>query len=35
MLIQRIASQTRSGGPANIKLERYTEALHDPTSGMT
>ena len=34
-LIQRIASHTRSGGPANIKLERYTEALRDPTSGMT
>jgi len=34
-MIQRIASHTRSGGPPKIKLERYTEALRDPTSGLT
>jgi len=33
--MQRIASHTRSGGPAKIRLERYTEALCDPTSGLT
>ena len=33
--IQCIASHTRFGGPSNVKLERYTEALHDPTSGLT
>ena len=33
-MIQRIASHTRSGGPTKIKLEQYTEALRDPTSGL-
>ena len=35
ILIQRIASHTRSGGPSNVKLERYAEALRDTTSGLT
>ena len=35
IFIQRIASHTRSGGPSSVKLEQYTEALWDPTSGLT
>jgi len=34
-LMQRIANHTRSGGPAKIKLERFAEALRDPSSGLT
>ena len=33
--MQRIASHTRSGGPNNIKLERFAEALSDLSSGLT
>ena len=33
--LQRIASHTRSGGPSKLNLEHYTEALSDPTSGLT
>ena len=32
---QRIANHTRSGGPADLCLERYVEALQDPSSGLT
>ena len=32
---QRIANHTRCGGPDNLKLERYVEALQDPSSGLT
>ena len=32
---QRIASQTRNGGPSKLKLERYVEALSDASSGLT
>ena len=34
-LLQRIASHTRNGGPENIRLERFIEALHDSSSGLT
>ena len=32
---QRIANHTRSGGPENLQLERYVEALQDPASSLT
>lgn len=32
---QRIATSTRCGGPKQLKLERFVEALHDPSSGLT
>jgi hypothetical protein len=35
MFLQRIASQTRDGGPSKLKLERYVEALSDASSGLT
>ena len=34
-LSQRIATQTRNGGPAKLKLECFVEALSDPASGLT
>ena len=30
-----MAAHTRSGGPSKLKLERYAEALSDPSSGLT
>ena len=30
-----MAAHTRSGGPSKLKLEQYTEALSDPSSGLT
>ena len=33
--LQRIASHTRSGGPDKLQLERFVEALSDPSSGLT
>ena len=33
--MQRIATSTRVGGPEQLKLERFGEALEDPTSGLT
>jgi len=35
VMIQRIASHTRSGGPDKLKLERYLGALQDPASSLT
>ena len=35
MFMQRIATSTRVGGPVQLKLERFGEALEDPTSGLT
>ena len=35
LILQRIASHTRSGGPSKLNLEHFTEALSDPTSGLT
>ena len=32
---KRMASHTRSGGPKQVKLQRFVEALDDPTSGLT
>ena len=34
-LIQRIATATRSGGPVQLRLERFAQALEDPDSGLT
>lgn len=34
-VIKCIASHTRSGGPSKLNLEHFTEALSDPTSGLT
>ena len=34
-VLQRIASHTRSGGPDKLQLERFVEALSDPSSGLT
>ncbi len=33
--MQRIATSTRKGGPEQLKLERFGEALEDPASGLT
>jgi len=30
-----MAGHTRSGGPKQLKLQRFVEALDDPTSGLT
>jgi len=30
-----MASHTRGGGPKQLKLQRFVEALDDPTSGLT
>ena len=30
-----MTAHTRSGGPSKLKLERYAEALSDPSSGLT
>jgi hypothetical protein len=35
LVLKRIATATRSGGPVQIKLERFTLALNDPSSGLT
>ena len=35
LLIQRIANHTRSGGPDKLHLERFVEALSDPSSDLT
>ena len=35
VFFQRIATSTRGGGPAELQLERFTEALQDPDSGLT
>lgn len=35
MCIQRIGTSLRLGGPKEIRLERFVEALKDPTSGLT
>ena len=32
---QRIGQCTRRGGPEKLKLERFTEALHDPSTHLT
>ena len=32
---QRIAQSLRQGGPHDIQLERFVEALHDTSSGLT
>ena len=34
-LLQKIANHTRDGGPSDIKLERFVEALSDPSSDLT
>ena len=34
-LLQRIATATRSGGPVQLRLERFAQALEDPDSGLT
>ena len=31
----RIASSTRAGGPKELQLERFADALQDPSSGLT
>ena len=33
--LQRIGQRLRKGGPMEIQLERFEEALHDTTSGLT
>ena len=33
--LQRIAKSTRLGGPSKLKLDRFTQALHDEDSGLT
>lgn len=33
--MQRIGTSTRQGGPDNLRLERYVEALEDASSGLT
>ena len=33
--MQRIAHSTRCGGPLNLRLDRFTEALYDKSSGLT
>ena len=33
--IQRIATSTREGGPTNMPLERFVDALSDPLSNLT
>lgn len=33
--LQRIAKSTRLGGPSKLKLDRFTQALHDENSGLT
>ena len=33
--LQRIGNSLRQGGPTRIRLERFEEALHDSTSGLT
>ena len=33
--MQRMAHCTREGGPAEIQLERYSEALYDPSTNLT
>jgi len=33
--MQRISQSTRQGGPASINLERFIEALHDPSMNLT
>lgn len=35
ILIKRMANHTRSGGPDQIQLERFVEALSEPSSGLT
>lgn len=35
MHMQRIATATSSGGPSELKLERFSEALEDATTGLT
>ena len=35
ILMQRIATSTRNGGPNELCLERNVEALSDSTSGLT
>ena len=35
MHMQRIATATRSGGPSELKLERFSEALEDVSTGLT
>ena len=32
---QRIAGSTRAGGPKELRLERFADALQDPSSGLT
>ena len=34
-LMQRMAKSTRLGGPETLRLDRFTEALSDETSGLT
>ena len=34
-IMQRIAKSTRLGGPSQLQLDRFTEALYDETSGLT
>ena len=33
--LQRIVKSTRLGGPSKLKLDRFTQALHDENSGLT
>lgn len=33
--LQRIATATRSGGPSELKLERFSEALEHASTGLT
>ena len=34
-IFQRIEQSLRHGGPHNIHLERFEEALHDTAAGLT
>ena len=35
VFLQRIATATRTGGPDGLHLDRFVEALDDPSSGLT
>lgn len=35
LVIQRIGQSLRKGGPLDIQLERFEEALHDPSAMLT
>ena len=35
VLLQRMGNSVRLGGPSGIRLERFAEALNNPSSGLT